>query len=100
MTPNQMRLELDPLDDAGELLAGAVLGAAVGLAAVGVGDGGAGVGDGGALPVVGAPALGEERMTAPPAAWTHTVARHPATMIAAASSALLSRRRITALPCV
>jgi hypothetical protein len=97
-----MRLKLDPLDGAGELLAGvaggAVLGAAGGLAALGVGDGGAGAGDGEAVAVAGALALGEAVVTAPPALCTHAAARHPVTRMAAASSTLFTRRRIPALP--
>jgi hypothetical protein len=97
-----MRLKLDPLDGAGELLAGvtdgAVLGAAGGLAALGVGDGGSGVGDGGAVAVAGALAPGEDVMTAPLALCTHAAARHPVTRMAAASSMLLIRRRIPVLP--
>jgi hypothetical protein len=97
-----MRLKLDPLDGAGELLAGvtggAVLGAAGGLAALGVGDGGAGAGDGGAVAVAGALALGEDVMTAPLALCTQAAARHPVTRTAAASSTLFTRRRIPVLP--
>jgi hypothetical protein len=97
-----MRLKLDPLDGAGELLAGvtggAVLGAAGGPAALGVGDGGAGAGDGGAVAVAGAVALGEDVMTAPLALCTQAAARHPVTRTAAASSTLLTRRRIPVLP--
>jgi hypothetical protein len=102
MTHSQMRLKLKPPDDAGELLAGvagaAVLGATVGLAGLGVGDGGAGVGDGGAVTVAGALALGEDAVTAPLALCTQAAARHPVTRMAAASSALLTRRPIPALP--
>jgi hypothetical protein len=97
-----MRLKLNPLDGAGELLAGvaggAVLGATVGLAALVAGDGGAGAGDGGAVTVAGALALGEDVATAPLALCTHAAARHPVTRMAAASSTLLTRRRIPALP--
>jgi len=97
-----MRLKLDPLDGAGELLpgvtGGAVLGAAGGLAALGVGDGGAGVGGGGAVAVAGALALGEDVMPAPLALCTHAAARHPVTRMAAASSTLFTRRRIPVLP--
>jgi len=92
-----MRLKPDPLDGAGELLAGvtggAVLGAAGGLAALGAGDGGSGVG-GGAVAVAGALALGGDVMTAPLALCTHAAARHPVTRMAAASSTLFTRRRI------
>jgi hypothetical protein len=102
MTHSQMRLKLKPPDDAGELLAGvagaAVLGATVGLAGLGVGDGGEGVGDGGAVTDAGALALGEDAVTAPLALCTHAAARHPVTRMAAASSTLLTRRRIPALP--
>jgi hypothetical protein len=102
MTHSQMRLKLDPLDGAGELLAGvadgAVLGAVDGLAALGVGDGGAGVGDGGAVTVAGALAVGEGLVVAPLALCTHAAARHPVTRMAAASSTLLTRRRIPVLP--
>jgi hypothetical protein len=97
-----MRLKLDPLDGAGELLAGvtggAVLGAAGGMAALGVGDGGAGAGDGGTVAVAGALALGGDVMTAPLALCTHAAARHPVTRMAAASSTLFTRRRIPVLP--
>jgi hypothetical protein len=97
-----MRLKLNPLDGAGELLAGlageAVVGAAVGLAGLGVGDGGASVGDAGAVAVAGALALGEDVATAPLALCTHAAARHPVTRMTAASSRLLTRRRIPALP--
>jgi hypothetical protein len=75
---------------------GAVLGAAGGLAALGAGDGRAGVG--GAVAVAGALALGEDVMTAPLALCTHAAARHPVTRMAAASSTLLTRRRIPVLP--
>jgi hypothetical protein len=96
---NQMRLKLNPPDDAGELLAGgAVLGATGGLAALGVGDGGAGVGDGGAVTVAGALAVGGELVTAPLAFGAHAAARHPAARMAATSSALFRRRRIPVLP--
>src|SRR5262245_56416393 len=92
---SQMRLKLNPLDDAGELLTGvaggAVLGATVGLAGLGVG--GAGAGDGGAVTVAGALAVGEGLVVAPLALCTHAAARHPVTRIAAASSALFMRRR-------
>jgi hypothetical protein len=95
-----MRLKLDPPDDAGELLAGVtgatVVGATVGLAGLSVG--GAGVGDGGAVSVAGALALGEDVATAPLALCAHAAARHPVTRMAAASSTLLTRRRIPALP--
>jgi hypothetical protein len=94
-----MRLKLDPLDDAGELLAGVVGGAALGatggLATLGVGDGGGG--DGGAVAVVGALALGEGLVVAPLALCTHAAARHPVTRMAAASSTLFTRRRIPVL---
>jgi hypothetical protein len=93
-----MRLKLNPPDDAGELLAGGVLGATGGLAALGVGDGGAGVGDGGAVTVAGALAVGGELVTAPLAFGTHAAARHPVTRMAAASSTLFMRRRIPVLP--
>jgi hypothetical protein len=99
MTHSQMRLMLDPPDDAGELLAvvaGAVLGATVGLAALG--DGGAGVGDGGAVTVAGTLAVGEGLVVAPLALCTHPAARHPVMRMAAASSTLLRRRRIPVLP--
>jgi hypothetical protein len=95
-----MRLMLDPLDDAGELLAdvvgGAVLGATGGLATLGVGDGGGG--DGGAVAVVGALALGAGLVVAPLALCTHAAARHPVTRMAAASSTLFMRRCIPVLP--
>jgi hypothetical protein len=100
MTHSQMRLKLNPLDDAGELLAGvagAVLGATVGLAALGVGDGGAVVG-GGVVTVAGALAVGEGLVVAPLALCTHPAARHPATRMAAASSTSLTRRRMPVLP--
>jgi hypothetical protein len=94
-----MRLRLDPLDGAGELLAGvvggAVLGAAGVLATLGVGDGGGG--DGGAVAVSGALALGAGGVVAPLALCTHAAARHPVTRMAAASSTLLMRRCIPAL---
>jgi hypothetical protein len=100
MTHSQMRLKLKPPDDAGELLAGvtgaAVLGATVGLAALG--DGGAGVDDGGAVTVAGALAVGEGLVVAPLALCTHPAARHPVTRMAAASSTLLTRRRMPVLP--
>jgi hypothetical protein len=101
MTHSQMRLKLDPVDDAGELLAGvagAVLGATVGLAALGVGDGGAVVGGGGVVTVAGALAVGEGLVVAPLALCTHPAARHPVMRMAAASSTLLRRRRILVLP--
>jgi hypothetical protein len=89
-----MRLTLNPPDDAGELLAGvlggAVLGAAGRLAALGVGDGGGG--DGGAVAVAGA--VGEGLVVAPLALCIHPAARHPVTRMAAASSALFTRRCI------
>jgi hypothetical protein len=95
-----MRLKLDPLDEAGELLAsvvgGAVLGATGGLAALGAGDGGGG--DGGAVAVVGALALGEGLVVAPLALCTHAAARHPVTRMAAASSTLFTRRSMLVLP--
>jgi hypothetical protein len=95
-----MRLKLDPLDEAGELLAGvvggAVLGATGGLAALGAGDGGGG--DGGAVAVVGALALGEGLVVAPLALCTHAAARHPVTRTAAASSTLFTRRSMLVLP--
>jgi hypothetical protein len=98
MTHSQMRLKLDPPDDAGELLAGvvgaAVLGAAGVLTALGVGDGGGG--DDGAVAVAGA--LGEGLVVAPLALCTHAAARHPVTRMTAASSALLTRRRMPVLP--
>jgi hypothetical protein len=99
MTHSQMRLKLNPVEAAGELLAGvagaAVLGATVGLAALG--DGGAGV-DGGAVTVAGALAVGEGLVVAPLAFCTHPAARHPVTRMAAASSTLLTRRRMPVLP--
>lgn len=102
MTHNQMRLKLDPLDGAGELLAGvtgaAVLGAVGGLAVLGVGEGGASVGDAGAVSVAGALAPGEDVATAPLALGTHAAARHPVTTMAATSSTRFTRRRIPALP--
>jgi len=102
MIHSHMRLKLDPPDAAGELLAGvtggAVLGAAVGPAGLGVGDGGAGVGDGGAVTVSGALAPGEGLVVAPLALCTHAAARHPVTRMTAASSALLTRRRMPVLP--
>src|SRR5215831_996223 len=104
MIHSQMRSKLNPLDGAGELLAGeaggAVLGATVGLAGLGVGDGGAGVGDGGAVSVAGSLAAGGELLTAtaPLAFCTHPAARHPVTRMAAASSTLLMRRRMPVLP--
>jgi hypothetical protein len=73
-----------------------VLGATVGLAALG--DGGAGVGDGGAVTVAGALAVGEGLVVAPLAFCTHPAARHPVTRMAAASSTLLTRRRMPILP--
>jgi hypothetical protein len=100
MIHSQMRLKLNPLDGAGELLAGvaggAVLGATVGLA--GLGAGGTGAGDGGAVTVAGALAVGGELVTAPLAFCTHAAARHPVTRMAAASSTLLTRRRMPVLP--
>src|SRR5215469_16408844 len=94
MIHSQMRLKLNPLDAAGELLAGvaggAVLGATVGLAGLGAGDGGTGAGSlaaGGELVAV----------TAPLAFCTHAAARHPVTRMAAASSTLLTRRRMPVL---
>jgi hypothetical protein len=100
MTHSQMRLKLDPLDAAGELLAGVVgggvLGAAGVLAALGVGAGAGG--DGGAVTVAGALALGEGLVVAPLALCTHAAARHPVTRTAAASSTLFPRRRIPVLP--
>jgi hypothetical protein len=97
MIHNQMRLRLNPLDDAGELLAGvvgaAVVGAAGVLAVLGVGDGGGG--DDGAVAVAGA--LGEGLVVAPLALCTHAAARHPVTRMTAASSALLTRRRMPVL---
>jgi len=102
MIHSQIRLKLNPLDGAGELLAGeaggAVVGATVGLAGLGVGDGGAGVGDGGAVSVAGALAVGEDLVTAPLAFCTHPAARHPVVRMAAASSTLLTRRRMPVLP--
>jgi hypothetical protein len=102
MIHSQMRLKLDPLDAAGELLAGvaggAVLGAAVGLAGLGVGEGGAGVGDGGPVTVAGALSVGGELVTAPLAFCTHAAARHPVARMAAASSTLLTSRRMPVLP--
>jgi hypothetical protein len=102
MIHSQMRLKLNPLDGAGELLAGvtggAVLGATVGLAGLGAGDGGAGAGDGGGVTVAGALAVGGELATAPLAFCTHAAARHPVTGMAAASSTLLTRRGIPVLP--
>jgi hypothetical protein len=95
-----MRLKLDPLDEAGELLAGvvggAVLGATGGLAALGAGDGGGG--DGGAVAVVGALALGEGLVVAPLALCIHAAARHPVTRMAAASGTPFTRRGILVLP--
>src|SRR5215468_1645487 len=100
MIHSQMRLKLDPPDGAGESLAGvaggAVLGATVGLGALGVG--GAGADDGGGVTVAGALAVGGELVTAPLAVCTHAAARHPVTRMAAASSTLLTRRRIPVLP--
>jgi hypothetical protein len=104
MTHSQMRLKLNPPEDAGELLAvvagAAVLGAAVGLAGLGVGDGGTGVGDGGAVSVADPLAAGGElvTVTAPLALCAHAAARHPVTRMAAASSTLFTRRRIPVLP--
>jgi len=104
MIHSQMRLKLNPLDAAGELLAGvaggAVLGATVGLAGLGAGDGGAGAGDGGAVTVAGSLAVGGElvAVTAPLAFCTHPAARHPVTRMAAASSTLLTRRHMPVLP--
>jgi len=102
MIHSQMRLKLNPLDGAGELLAGeaggAVVGATVGLAGLGVGDGGASVGDAGAVAVAGALSLGEDAATAPLALCTHAAARHPVTRMAATSSMRFTRRRIPALP--
>jgi hypothetical protein len=71
-----------------------VLGAAVGLAVVGAAVGLATVGEGGAVGVAGAPALGEDAVTAPRALCAHAVARHPANRITAASSTLFIRRCI------
>ncbi|MGO9729742.1 MAG: hypothetical protein ACLPN6_31090 [Streptosporangiaceae bacterium] len=74
----------------------AVFGAAVGLAVLGaaVGLAGVGVGEGWAVGVPGAPALGEEAVTAPRAPCAHAVTRHPANRITAASSTPCARRRI------
>src|SRR5215468_10310242 len=100
MTHSQMRLRLNPPDDAGELLAGvaggAVLGAAGGLAVLGAGDGG-GV-DGGGAAVAGALALGAGLVVAPLALCTHAAARHPVIRMAAASGTPFTRRRILVLP--
>jgi hypothetical protein len=102
MIHSQMRLKLNPLDGAGELLAGvtgaAVAGAAVGLAGLGVGDGGASVGDAGAVAVAGAVSVGEDVATAPLALCAHAAARQPVTRMTAASSTLLTRRRMPVLP--
>jgi len=73
-----------------------MVGATVGLAGLGVG--GAGVGEGGAVSVAGALAVGGELVTAPLAVCTHAAARHPVTRMAAASSTLLTRRRMPVLP--
>jgi hypothetical protein len=101
-THNQVRLEPNPLVEVDELLGvglgavEAVLGAAVGLAAVGaaVGLAAVGVDEGWAVGVAGAPALGEEAVTAPRALCAHALTRHPANRITAASSTLCMRRRI------
>ena len=99
-THNQARL--NPLVEVDELLGvglgavEAVVGAAVGLAVLGAGVGLAAVGvdEGWAVGVAGAPALGEEAVTAPRALCAHEVTRHPANRITAASSTLSRGRRI------
>jgi hypothetical protein len=96
-----MRLEPNPLVEVDELLGvglGAVedvLGAAVGLAVLGatVGLAAVGVDEGWAVGVAGAPALGEEAVTAPRALCAPEAIRHPANRIAAASSTLCVSRR-------
>jgi hypothetical protein len=97
-----VRLEPNPLVGVDELLGvglgavEAVLGAAVGLAVLGpaVGLAAVGVAEGWAVGVAGAPALGEEAVTAPRALCAHEVTRHPANRIAAASSTPCMRRRL------
>jgi hypothetical protein len=99
-THNQVRLTPDPLVEVDVLLGvglgAVVLGAAVGLAVLGAGVGLASVGVAGgwAVGVAGAPALGEEAVTAPRALCVNAVTRHPATRTTAASSTLCMRRRI------
>jgi hypothetical protein len=104
MAHNQMRLKPDPLEV--DVLLGdglgadeAVLGAAVGLAVLGatVGLAGVGVAEGWAVGVAGAPALGEEAVTAPRALCAPVVARHPANRITPATSTLCMRRRMPGL---
>jgi hypothetical protein len=89
-------LEVDELLGVGLGVVEAVLGAAVGLAVLGaaVGLATVGVAEGWAVGVAGAPALGEEAVTAPRALCMHAFTRHPANKIAAASSTLCIRRRI------
>jgi hypothetical protein len=97
---NQRRLKPNPLAGVDELLGvglGAdvtVLGAAVGLAVLGaaVGLGAVSVAEGW-VGVAGAPVLGEEAVTAPPALCAHAVTRHPASRVTAASSRLCMRCR-------
>jgi hypothetical protein len=97
-----VRSEPNPLAEAGELLGVglgavvAVLGAAVGLGVLGaaVGLAAVGVAGGWAVGVAGAPALGEEAVTAPRALCAPAVTRHPANRITAANSTLCMRRRI------
>jgi hypothetical protein len=95
-----MRLKLNPVVEVDELLGDglgaveAVSGTAVGLAVVGGVVGLAVVGVGRAVAVAGAPALGEEAVTAPWALCAHAVTRHPADRMTAASSKFCMRRRI------
>jgi hypothetical protein len=95
-------LELNPLAGVDELVGvglgavEAVSGAAVGVAVLGpvVGLAAVGIAEGWAVGVAGAPALGEEAVTAPRALCAHEVTRHPANRIRAASTTLCMRRRI------
>ena len=101
-THNQTRLPPSPLPELDELLGvglgvvAAVLGAVVGLAVLGaaVGLATVGVTEGSAVGDAGAPALGEEAVTAPRALCAPAVTRHPASTTTVTSSMPCMKRRI------